>query len=131
MTSSMLRSSRFSMTVATGRRVPLNTQAPLTFPGLLSTAWHWDSQALPLFRFPVPDHGKRTSRHAGSRCVAKPVDLPQPSLLLVPTRENAAHFFQLRSRGPPLRCPRSLRARLLEFAPPDSSVPGCSRRTQP
>ncbi len=45
MTSSMLRSSRFSMTVATGRRVPLNTQAPLTFPGILSTAGHWDQSS--------------------------------------------------------------------------------------
>jgi hypothetical protein len=42
MTSSMLRSSRFSMTVATGKRVPLNTHAPLTLSGTLSTAGHWD-----------------------------------------------------------------------------------------
>ena len=33
------------MTVATGRRVPLNTQAPLTFPGMLSTAGHWDQSS--------------------------------------------------------------------------------------
>lgn len=36
-TSSTLRSSRFSMTVATGRRVPRNTQAPPTLSGTLST----------------------------------------------------------------------------------------------
>jgi hypothetical protein len=29
----------------------------------------------------------------GSRCVAKPVDQPQTSPDLVPTRENAAHHF--------------------------------------
>jgi hypothetical protein len=40
MASSMLRSSTFSMTVATGKRVPLNTQAPLTLPETLSTAGH-------------------------------------------------------------------------------------------
>ena len=33
------------MTVATGRRVPLNTQAPLTLPGMLSTAGHWDQSS--------------------------------------------------------------------------------------
>jgi hypothetical protein len=31
--------------VATGRRVPLNTQAPLTLPGMLSTAGHWDQSS--------------------------------------------------------------------------------------
>jgi len=41
-TSSMLRSSRFSMTVATGSRVPRNTHAPLTLPGMLSTAGQCD-----------------------------------------------------------------------------------------
>jgi hypothetical protein len=41
MTSSTLRSSRFSITVAMGRRVLLNTEAPLTLPGILSTGWHW------------------------------------------------------------------------------------------
>jgi hypothetical protein len=30
------------MTVATGKRVPGNTHAPLTLPGMLSTAGHWD-----------------------------------------------------------------------------------------
>src|SRR2546426_1041851 len=31
-----------TMTVATGKRVPRNTHAPLTLPGMLSTAAHWD-----------------------------------------------------------------------------------------
>jgi hypothetical protein len=30
------------LTVAPRRRVPLNTQAPLSLPGTLSTAGHWD-----------------------------------------------------------------------------------------
>src|SRR5271166_5398726 len=42
MTSSTLKSSRFSITVATGKRVSRNTQAPLTLPGTLSTAGHCD-----------------------------------------------------------------------------------------
>src|SRR3954470_3841263 len=40
--SSVIPSSRFSKTTATGVRVPLNTQAPLTLPGTLSTAEHSD-----------------------------------------------------------------------------------------
>jgi len=46
MTSSILRSSRFSITVATGRRVSWNTQAPPTLPGILSTAEHRDQSRL-------------------------------------------------------------------------------------
>jgi hypothetical protein len=38
-------SSRFSKTTATGVRVPLNTQAPLTLPGTLSTAGHSDQSS--------------------------------------------------------------------------------------
>jgi hypothetical protein len=46
MISSMLApASRFSKTVATGMRVPLKTQAPLTFPGMLSTDGHWDQSS--------------------------------------------------------------------------------------
>ena len=40
MTSSMFKSSRFSNTVTTGRRVLRKTHAPLTLPGMLSTAGH-------------------------------------------------------------------------------------------
>jgi hypothetical protein len=29
----------------TGSRVPLNTQAPLTLPGMLSTTGHWDQSS--------------------------------------------------------------------------------------
>src|SRR5436190_21975218 len=47
MISSMLApASRFSKTVATGIRVPRKTQAPLTFPGMLSTAGHCDQSRL-------------------------------------------------------------------------------------
>jgi hypothetical protein len=38
-------SSRFSKTIATSVRVPLNTQTPLTLPGMLSTAGHWDQSS--------------------------------------------------------------------------------------
>jgi hypothetical protein len=44
--SSMVRpSSRFSNTAATGMRVPRKTQAPLRFPGTLSTAEHCDQSS--------------------------------------------------------------------------------------
>src|SRR5260221_12517029 len=49
MTSSTLMSSRFSKTVATGIRVSLNTHAPLTLPGMLSTAGHWDQSRIAMF----------------------------------------------------------------------------------
>src|SRR5713226_6916674 len=44
--SSMLApASRFWKTMATGMRVPLSTHAPLTFPGMLSTAGHCDQSS--------------------------------------------------------------------------------------
>src|SRR5204862_5241649 len=52
-TSSMvIPSSRFSKTTATGVRVPLNTHAPLTLPGTLSTAWHSDQSSAAMDRPP-------------------------------------------------------------------------------
>src|SRR5438132_262380 len=48
-TSSTLKSSRFSMTVATGMRVSRNTHAPLTLPGMLSTVGHWDQSRVAMF----------------------------------------------------------------------------------
>src|ERR1035437_1734939 len=46
-TSSMLKpASRFSNKTFTGVRVPLSTHAPLTFPGMLSTAGHCDQSRL-------------------------------------------------------------------------------------
>jgi len=41
--------SRFSNTVATGIRVSLNTHVPLTLPGMLSTAGHWDQSRVVIF----------------------------------------------------------------------------------
>src|SRR2546427_9206570 len=38
-------SSRFSKTAETGMRVPRKTHAPLTFPGMLSTAGHCDQSS--------------------------------------------------------------------------------------
>ena len=35
--------------VATGKRVSRNTQAPLTLPGTLSTAGHWDQSRVGMF----------------------------------------------------------------------------------
>src|SRR5579862_9879619 len=37
------------MTVATGKRVSRNTHAPLTLPGILSTAGHWDQSRGAIF----------------------------------------------------------------------------------
>src|SRR5882724_638452 len=37
--------SRFSKMTETGMRVPFKTQAPLTLPGTLSTAGHWDQSS--------------------------------------------------------------------------------------
>src|ERR1700733_6317530 len=45
-TSATLESSRFWITVATGSRVPLNTHAPLTRPGTLSTTGHCDQSRI-------------------------------------------------------------------------------------
>src|SRR5260370_17576867 len=41
----LIPSSRFSKIVATGGRVPGKTHAPLTFPGTLSTAEHFDQSS--------------------------------------------------------------------------------------
>jgi hypothetical protein len=42
------------MTVATGMRVPLNTQAPPTLSGTLSTARHFDQSSAAMHRPPTP-----------------------------------------------------------------------------
>lgn len=47
MTSSIVSpASRFSKSTFTGVRVPFRTHAPLTFPGMLSTAGHCDQSIL-------------------------------------------------------------------------------------
>src|SRR5947208_17163531 len=93
MTSSTLRSSRFSMTVATGRRVPLNTQAPPTLPGTLSTAGHRDQSSAAMNRPPARLQltGCRPGRHARSCSASETVQSPQPVRDLVPTGERLAH----------------------------------------
>src|SRR6516165_9404117 len=49
MMSSMLApASKFSKMTETGMRVPRSTQAPLTFPGMLSTMGHWDQSSADL-----------------------------------------------------------------------------------
>src|SRR6266849_5655559 len=50
MTSSMLNpASRFSNRTFTGVRVPRSTHAPLTLPGMLSTAGHCDQSRVAIF----------------------------------------------------------------------------------
>jgi predicted nuclease of predicted toxin-antitoxin system len=68
MTSSMVMpSSMFSKTTATGVRVPRNTQAPLTLPGMLSTTGHYDQSSEAIDRPPsgVQFTGYRLGRHVG------------------------------------------------------------------
>src|SRR6266446_6354870 len=53
MSSMLAPASKFSKMTETGMRVPRSTQAPLTFPGTLSTAGHCDqSSAIFLTLFP-------------------------------------------------------------------------------
>jgi hypothetical protein len=52
------------MTVATGNQVSLNTHAPLTLPGMLSTAGHRDQSRVAMF---VPSfHRSLLPRFGGS-----------------------------------------------------------------
>src|SRR2546425_10020457 len=67
-------SSKFSKTTATGVRAPLNTQAPLTFFGMLSAAERWDQ-----------------SSHAGSCRASETLQPLQPARDLVPTSQCPAH----------------------------------------
>jgi hypothetical protein len=87
--------SRFSMTVATGKRVPLNTHAPLTLPWMLSTVGHPG----PVKRCHecnsyVSDYGNGMGVTALKRG-AHALNLPQPTSHPVPTRENAAQILFL------------------------------------
>src|SRR5689334_5768276 len=54
------------MIVATGKRVPLNTQAPLTLPGMLSTAGHRDQSSTATRTPSLQITAKWGARHAGS-----------------------------------------------------------------
>ena len=74
----------FSMTVATGSRVPLNTQAPLALPGMLSTTGHWDQSSAAIVETPhsslrqlaqLVTSGSRRSRKLGSPAFARAPDL--------------------------------------------------------
>src|SRR6266850_629143 len=91
--STVIPSSRFSKTTATGVRVPLNTQAPLTLPGMLSTARHWDqsSEAIGLlsYRSSLGHLGRvRTQRITIPRLRAKTEHL----WLDVVVREGGGHL---------------------------------------
>jgi hypothetical protein len=62
--------SRFSNTIETGIRVSLNTHAPLTLPGMLSTAGHCDQSRLamicaPPLRIPLCGGGAQQSQIMG------------------------------------------------------------------
>jgi hypothetical protein len=48
MSSTLAPASKFSNMTETGMRVPRSTQAPLTFPGMLSTAGHCDQSSAPV-----------------------------------------------------------------------------------
>jgi hypothetical protein len=61
------------MTVATGRRAPLNTQAPLTLSGIPPGTGI--SQALPCWKPSLQSAAKCRGRHAGSSGGSKPFDL--------------------------------------------------------
>src|SRR5271157_2023036 len=57
--------SRFSNTADTGIRVSRNTHAPLSLPGTLSTAGHWDqSRVAMFFTLPFLSTTVRRRRHA-------------------------------------------------------------------
>ena len=85
MTASTLRSSRFSMTVATGNRVPLNTHEPPTLSGTLSTAGHLASQAQPCATSCTSQlTGLRRQRHAVSGRASNSVNPSEPTHGLVP-----------------------------------------------
>src|SRR5947208_1442999 len=47
--STVAPASRFSNTAETGMRVSRNTHAPLSLPGTLSTARHWDQSRIAMF----------------------------------------------------------------------------------
>src|SRR3954462_1904432 len=99
-------SSRFSNTMETGIRVPRNTHAPLTFPGTLSTAGHWDQSSSAIFVLLFRVKG---NRHLVTNCAggdparfadfkiplnAKPRALPYPTVQFRHPREK------LRFAGP-------------------------------
>src|SRR3984893_5793334 len=67
MISSMVApASRFSNTADTGIRVSRNTHAPLSLPGTLSTAGHWDQSRTAIF-FPPFIVASYYGQRAGSR----------------------------------------------------------------
>src|SRR5208282_686340 len=69
--SMVMPASRFSKTVATGNRVPRNTQAPLLLPGTLSTAGHWDQSSAAMtgapFHYPSPNAAESQGRSGKRR----------------------------------------------------------------
>jgi len=71
--------SRFSNTADTGMRVSLNTQAPLSLPGTLSTAGHCDQSELPCCYLlsPYPYQNAADEKEMTSS-LAKLVACPQP-----------------------------------------------------
>ena len=88
-TSSMLRSSRFWMTVATGRRVPLNTHAPFTFPGMLSTAWHCGRRPAPTNQ-PCGSNSRECARTSRSSALsAAPISVQRDRVAIRSRRRRA------------------------------------------
>src|ERR1700689_1655564 len=65
---------RFSNTVETGVRIPRKIHAPLRFPGMLSTAGHWDQSrvAVAVIRTPVLRVRKELGPKRKKRVTAAP-----------------------------------------------------------
>jgi hypothetical protein len=77
------------MTVATGRRVPLNTRAPLTLPGMLDCRAPGPVKRRHGTYLLAPRVRQIPLRHVGACHPPQSINLPQPAVQLVPTRENA------------------------------------------
>jgi hypothetical protein len=83
MSSMLAPASMFSKIADTGIRVPFRTHAPLTLPGMLSTARHWDQSRLAIICAPLS--GYRDARDfTGLRLFCKSGLLLMQSYLRVP-----------------------------------------------
>ena len=92
--STAMPSWRFSKMSATGVRVSLNTQAPLTCPECSRRPGTGTSQGLPCSELLHPAYGNSPRRSCrGSGHPPQFPDLPKPPIQLVPTGENAGHHL--------------------------------------
>ena len=75
------------------------TQAPLTLPGILSTAGHWDSQWTDLLTLQLNGMPFPPSR-AFHATPPEHLNLSQPRGHVVPSGENAAHQIFPKNQSP-------------------------------